>query len=211
MAIKKSTPKPPRPGSTRSTANPTGRGSRKGTKVRLITKVTKPLTKPTVKNPSAPKGVGSGAAPGSVRVITKSESFLKREKAMRERSGRGRSQNSSSYSKTTTIPRGPGTLAGYPVDDSKKYKRDGKGSANQTVRGTDARYGASFVELRKRDETIRSAAGKGNKPTKITPKKKAEAPKKAAPKRRLFTGRGRGGGGGGGIGGIGGGLPDYNR
>jgi len=40
----------------------------------------KPLTKPVVKNPSAPKGTGSGAAKGSVKVMTKTESMLKKGK-----------------------------------------------------------------------------------------------------------------------------------
>ena len=208
MAMKKSTPTPPaRPGGSGSKTNSTRLGSRKGTKVRVITGTKRALTKSVVRNPDAPKGVGSGAASGSVRVITKSESMLKREKAMRERTGYGRSMNASAYSKTTTVPRGPKTLAGYKIDDSAKYKADRPGSAKQSVAGTNVGYGATLANVKRRDEKMRSATGKGNKPTKITPKKKAEAPKKAAPKRRLFVGRG--GGGRGGM--LAGGLNDLNK
>jgi hypothetical protein len=183
MAMKKTTP-PPRPGGTGAPRNTsTALGSRKGTKVRKITKVTKPLTKSTVRNPDAPKGTGSGT---SVKVITKNETFMKKDKARRDRTGMGRPQNASSFSKGKTVPSGPSAT---------KYKSDRSKTADQTVRGTSARYGASFAELRKRDEMMRSAAGaKGSKPTKVTPKKKAApAPAPASKqKRRIFAGRGGG-------------------
>lgn len=51
---------------------------KKPTVVRKITKVTKPMTKSAVKNPSAPRGTGSGT---SVKVITPSETFMKKGKA----------------------------------------------------------------------------------------------------------------------------------
>jgi hypothetical protein len=201
MAMKKATP--PRPGATGRTANPTGLGSRKGTKVTKIVKVTKPLTKSVVRNPDAPKS--SMPASGLVKPITKSEGFMKRDKARRDRSGIGRPQNSGSYSKVTTVPRGPSTLAGFRVDDSaKKYKADKVGSANQIVKKSAApKRDANFNQLKTRDSQMRSTQS-GTKPSqKITPKKPATpAPKKTTPKSRFFGGRGMRGGGGMGGGGL---------
>jgi len=190
MAMKKTTP-PPRPGGTGAPRNTsTALGSRKGTKVRKITKVTKPLTKSTVRNPDAPKGTGSGT---SVKVITKSETFMKKDKARRDRTGMGRPQNASSFSKGKTVPSGPST----------KYTSDRSKAADQTVRGTSARRGSTFAELRERDRALQSTQSKGGKPSqKITPKKKTEPKPKPKPKRRIFVGRGggmRGGAGGGGL------------
>ena len=180
--MKKTTP-PPRPGGTGAPRNTsTALGTRKGTKVRKITKVTKPLTKSTVRNPDAPKGTGSGT---SVKVITKSETFMKKNKARRDRTGMGRPQNASSFSKGKTVPSGPST----------KYTYNRSAAENQTVKGTSARYGSSFAELRERDRALRSTQSKGGKPSqKITPKKKAApAPAPASKqKRRIFVGRGGG-------------------
>jgi hypothetical protein len=77
--MKKSTPpRPIRPGATSTTTNPKGYGSRKGTDVRKITKVTKPMSKSVARNPDAPKPVGSGT---SVKVMTKSETAIKKGQA----------------------------------------------------------------------------------------------------------------------------------
>jgi hypothetical protein len=144
------------------------------------------LKKSAVRNPSAPKPVGSGT---KVTLLTKSESAMKRDKA----AGRNRSGQS---------------MSGKSGTSTKNYKTklsDSRAKSEQRVKGTPDRGSmSSFNDLKKRDEMMRSAAGgKGGKPTKVTPKKKAEAPKKQAPKRRFFSGRGggmRGGAGGGGMG-----------
>ena len=201
MAIKKSTPKP-RPGATSSTANPTGRGSRKGTKVRVITGVTRPFKKATVRNPNAPKSIGSGAAPGSVRVITSTEGAMKRDKAGRNRSGISKNNRDSSGKSPK--------VGGFSLKpDSTRYGSASRGSERfQKIKGTSFGYGMSANDVKARDAMMRGIAGdKGSKPSKVTPKKKAEAPKKAAPKRRLFVGRG--GGGRGGM--LAGGLNDLNK
>jgi len=89
-------PKPLRPDTTGTKAEVRGRMSTKPT-VKVVPK--KPLTKPVVKNPSAPKPVGSGAK-SSVKVMTKTESMLKK--------GQGKSSNT----------------AGKPAP--KKYKKVGE-------------------------------------------------------------------------------------
>jgi len=84
MAIKKSTPTPPpRPPRTSGSGSvpsrtpsktPTGR---RPTKPVVKVQPKGAITKPAVKNPSAPKPVGSGAK-GSVKVMTKSEVMMKK-------------------------------------------------------------------------------------------------------------------------------------
>ncbi len=175
-------PKPSRPGGPSAATSgrtpsrvPTGKR-----KPNPVVKVQpkKPLTKSAVRNPSAPSA--SGPRGGGVRVITKSETFMKKDKARRDRSGIGRPQNASAFKKTDaqgkSIKRSTGNQR--LIDDTQFVKRNPKG--------------------RNVSEMV---TNKGNKPSKVTPKKKAEAPKKATPKRRLFVGRGggmRGGAGGGG-------------
>ena len=191
MAIKKSTPTPPRPPRTSGPGSvpsrtpsktPTGR---RPTKAVVKVQPKGVLKKSAVRNPSAPKPVGSGT---SVTLLNKGESAMKRAKA----AGRDRSGNpASGKAKTRT--------KNYKTSLSQSVTK-----ADQRVKGTPDRGAmSSFNDLKRRDEMMRSAAGgKGSKPSqKITPKKKAEAPKKKAPKRRLYIGRGggmRGGIGGGG-------------
>lgn len=176
MAMKKK-PKPlvPDKSGTRATV----RGEKSTRPVRKITKVGL-LKKPTLKNLTAPKGTGSGAGAGSVRVITKSETFMKQEKQNRARRARSGSM-----------------AASKPTMKQKDYtntRSDSRAKAEQRVKNTPDRYGASFGELKKRDELMRSAQSKGNKPSqKITPKKKTP-PVQKPPVRRPGL-RGFGGGG----------------
>jgi hypothetical protein len=159
---------------------PTGR---KATKPVVKVKPKGVLRKSVVRNPKAPKPVGSGT---SVTLLNKAESFMKREKA----AGRNRSG---------------GSMNGKSTTPTKNYRTSLSGSvakADQRVKGTaDRGRMSSFDELRSRDAQMRAAAGgKGNKPSKVTPKKKAEAPKKPAPKSRFLGRTGlRGFGGGGGL------------
>lgn len=185
MAIKKSTPTPPRPPRTSGpgtvpsrtpSKTPTGR---RPTKAVVKVRPKGVLKKSVVRNPDAPKPVGSGT---SITILSKGESGMKRGQAGRNRSGQSMSGKSSYKTKLS----------------------DSRAKSEQRVKNTPDRGSmSSFNDLKKRDEMMRSAAGgKGGKPSqKITPKKKAEAPKKKAPKRRLYIGRGggmRGGIGGGG-------------
>jgi hypothetical protein len=128
------------------------------------------VKKSAVRNPSAPKPVGSGT---SITVLNKGESAMKRGQAGRNRSGK-------------------------PMPSKSSYKNklsDSRAKSEQRVKGTPDRGAmSSFNDLKRRDEMMRSAAGgKGSKPSqKITPKKKAEAPSSSKPKRRIFAGRGGG-------------------
>jgi hypothetical protein len=157
-------PKPLRPDPTKANY----KGNTGKNPVVKITKVTRPLKKATVKNPSAP----SAAAPrgGGVRVITKSETFMKKDKAR--------------SAKTGSLPLTKTVTDSMKTSGKKSYKSDPKTVSGQAI-----------LNNPKGSNVQKMVPNKGNKPTKITPKKKAEAPKKAAPKRRLFVGRGRGGGG----------------
>ena len=76
MAMKKTTP--PRPGGSKTSS--TALGAKKGTKVVKITKVVKPMTKSAMRNPNAPTPVGAAAPRGAVRVITPSETAMKKGK-----------------------------------------------------------------------------------------------------------------------------------
>ena len=143
--------------------------------------ITGPLKKETIKNPKAPKGTGSGAGPGSVRVLTPTESALK---------------------KRTVEP-------GKKTTPSKTYGTySARARESQKIAGTNYQSGMSLREYQNQKKLMKTVNAKANKPTKTTAKKAAPA-KKTPAKRRLFVGRGRGGGGM--LGGSGGGLPDYNR
>jgi hypothetical protein len=192
MAMKKK-PKPLRPDPSGVKAEVRGRLSTRP--VRQLG-ITGPLKKETIKNPNAPKGTGSGASAGSVRVLSKSESFLKREKAMRERSGRGVPMNTTPFKKSDT--------------KSKPYNRTSPRNtvANASIPSAGGRYAMSFNEYKEYLRIVKSAQPKIEKPTKTTPKKKTEPKPKPKPKRKLFVGRGGGRGGSAGGGGL---LPDYNR
>lgn len=157
--------------------------------VRKITKVTRPMRKSVVKNPSAPKGAGSGT---SVKPITKSETFMKKGKAKGMNSG---------GAKGAAIPKG----GKFPSSVPEKYTTK-RGSLlsymdQQTFKSKGYESDDSKAKTKKQMASTQSKSGKPS--GKITPKKKAEAPKKQAPKRRFFSGRGggmRGGAGGGGMG-----------
>ena len=176
MAINKKD-KPLRPDPTKANY----KGTMGKNPVVKITKVTKPLKKAAVKNPSAP----SAASPrgGGVRVITKSETFMKKDKARRDRTGIGRPQNSSAFKKSDAAdkPQKPRTETQKLVDRTGVLNSKG------------------YTQLKPGEKSAGNT--KGGKPTKVTPKKKTPpAPKQ---KRRIFTGRGgsmRGGSMGGGMG-----------
>jgi hypothetical protein len=174
-------PKPPRPGGA-SAATPgrtpsrTPTGKRKPRPVVMV-KPKGPLTKPTVKNPNAPRGTGSGAGAGSVKVLNKAEAAMKRDKA----AGRNRSGQSMNKSKSP----------------NKSYKSTISlmDKANQRVLGTPDRGGmSSYNDLKARDAMMRSAAGgKDSKPKGMTPPKKTSPAPKPKGKGRFGL---RGGGGG---------------
>jgi len=179
MAINKK-PKPLRPDTTGTKAEVRGRMSTKPT-IKVAPK--KPLKKAAVRNPSAPSAAGPRGS--EVRIITKSESKMKKDKAYRNRTGIGRPQNASAFKKTDA--------------QSKPIK---KSTGNQRFIDDTQQIGKKgYIGLTAAEK--KSLMAKGNKPTKVTPKKTAPAPK---PKRRLYIGRGgaRGGIGGGGdlFGGI---------
>jgi len=176
MAMNKK-PKPLRPDPTKANY----KGNTGKNPVVKVTKVTRPLKKATVKNPSAP----SAATPrgGGVRVITKSETFMKKDKARRTRTG--------------TLPLYKTVTDSMKTSGKKSYKPS---TGNQKlIDATQYIRSKGYTSLTAAEK--QAANVKGNKPTKVTPKKKAEAPKKPAPKRRFFTGRGGGmrGGSGGGL------------
>ena len=180
MAIKKSTPTPPpRPPRTSGsgpvpskTVSRTPTGKRKPRPVVMV-KPKGPLTKPTLKNLTAPKGTGSGAGPGSVKVLKKAESFMKKEKAA------GRNPN-----KSMNKSKSP----------NKSYS-SGPSSLNQFVKNTPDRGSvSSYNDLKARDAMMRAAAGpKGNKSKGVTPPKKTPPAPKPRSKGRFGL---RGGGGG---------------
>lgn len=171
---------------------PTGR---RQTKPVIMVKPKAALKKSAVRNPKAPKPVGSGT---TITLLNKAESMMKRDKAGRNRSGL------SSLNKNTGS-RGP-SVGGFPLKpDSVRYARSAeekRAAQFQAVKNTPDRGSmSSFNDLKRRDEMMRAAAGgKGNKPTKVTPTKKTP-PTPPKPKSR-FKGRpglrgGMGFGGGG--------------
>jgi hypothetical protein len=192
MAMKKTDKPTPGTGAPQRKYNTVG-PARTPSKTPVGRRPTKPVVKvqpkgavkkSAVRNPSAPKPVGSGT---SVTLLNKGESAMKRAKA----AGRDRSGNSASGKATT------------PTKNYKTSLSQSVTKAEQRVKNTPDRGSmSSFNDLKKRDEMMRSAAGgKSKKSSGVTPKKKAEAPKSAKPKRKLFMGRGggmRGGVGGGG-------------
>jgi hypothetical protein len=178
MAMKKKD-KPLRPDRSGTKAEVRGRLS---TKPVIQLGITGPLKKESIKNPNAPKGTGSGASTGSVRVLSKSESFLKREKAMRERAGIGRPLNAGTFKKVPVFP--------------KDYTRTSPRNTveNASIKGAGGRYGMSLTEYKEYLRKLKSAQPKIEKPTKTTAKKKTPpAPKPPKPPRRIL-GSGMGGG-----------------
>lgn len=145
--------------------------------VRKITKVTKPMTKPAVKNPSAPTGTGSGT---SVKPITKSETFMKKGKAKGSNAG---------GAKGAAVPKGPT----WPSSVPDKYKTKRGSLLSYMDEQTLKKKGYQSEEGKaKTKEQMRSTQSKTGKPSgKMAPKKTAPAPK-PKPKRKLFIGRGGG-------------------
>jgi hypothetical protein len=153
-----------------------------------ITKVTRPLKKATVKNPSAPSA--SGPSGGGVRVITKSETAMKKSKA--------------STAKTGTLPITRTVTDSMKTAGKKSYKPS---TGNQKlIENTQTIRGKGYTPLTAAEKR---AVNEKMKSKGVTPKKKAEAPKKATPKRRIFVGRG--GMGRGGMLGGGGSNRTYNK
>jgi hypothetical protein len=186
MAMKKSTPKPPTPPRMSGTGvSP----SRTPSKIPTGRRPTKPVVKvqpkgavkkSAVRNPSAPKPVGSGT---SVTLLNKAESVMKRDKA----AGRNRSGQSMNKSKS-------------PNKSYKTKFSDSLTNTEQRVKGTPDRGSmSSYNDLKARDAMMRSAAGgKGQKTSGMTPPKKTPPTPKR--KGRIFVGRGGAGGmGGGGL------------
>jgi hypothetical protein len=182
MAIKKSTPTPPRPPRTSGSGpvasrtpskTPTGR---RQTKPVIMVKPKRALKKSAVRNPSAPGAAGPRG--GGVRVITKSESFMKKDKARSARLG--------------TLPLTKTVTDSMKTSGKKSYKSDPRTVSGQAI-----------LNNPKGSNVQKMVPNKGNKPTKITPKKKT--PPKPKPKRKFF---GRSGGG---MFGGGGAMNDYNR
>jgi hypothetical protein len=170
-------PKPLRPsGSTKPVTKYTIGVPKKP--VVMITKAKKPLTKSTVKNPSAP----SAAAPrgGGVRVITKSETFMKKDKARRTRTG--------------TLPLYKTVTDSMKTSGKKSYKPS---TGNQKlIEGTQQIAKKGYIGLTAAEK--KAINPKGGKPSKVTPKKNTPP----APKPKGRSGRGMGGlgfGGGGGM------------
>jgi len=175
-------PKPLRPDTTGTKAEVRGRLSTKPT-IKVVPK--SPLKKATVKNPNAPKGAGSDAGTGSVRVLTKSESFLKREKAMREKSGK--------------LPITKTVTDSMKTSGKKSYKPS---TGNQKlIDATQYIRSKGYTSLTAAEK--QAANTKGNKPSKVTPKKSAPAPKPKSGLKGRIGRIGRGGrmgaGGGGGL------------
>ena len=171
MAMNKK-PKPLRPNPLKATL----RGESASAKPVVKVKPKGVLRKSTVKNPTAPKGTGSGAASGSVRVLTKSESALKK----------GNPQSNKSDGKRPTPPG-----RNRSMTQAEKYK---KGPYSQRlIEGSQYIRGMGYSPLTAADKKALTAKMKSKGVT--PPKKKPEAPK--------TTGRGGRGGRGGGVGGIG--------
>jgi hypothetical protein len=145
--------------------------------VRKITKVTRPMRKSVVKNPSAPKATGSGT---TVKPITKSETFMKKGKAKGSNAG---------GAKGAAVPKGPTWPSSVP--DKYKTKRGSLLSYmdEQTLRKKGYQSEEGKAKTR---EQMRSTQSKTGKPSgKMAPKKAAPAPKQKQ-KPRIFVGRGGG-------------------
>jgi len=142
----------------------------------------KPLTKPTLKNLTAPRGTGSGASAGSVKVLTKAENFMKKEKAA------GRNPNKSDGKRTPLPGRN------RSMTEQEKYK---KSTGNQRLID-DTQYIKKNI-ARTKAELSKMVGNKNNK-AKIgmtPPKKTPPTPPKSRFKGRpgLRGGMGFGGGG----------------
>lgn len=171
MAMNKK-PKPLRPNPLKATL----RGESASAKPVVKVKPKGVLRKSTVKNPNA--RTGSGAASGSVRVLTKSESALKK----------GNPQSNKSDGKRT-----PPSGRNRNMTEAEKYK---KSTGNQRlIENTQQIAKKGYVGLTAAEK--REINPKGKKTSGVTPPKKKTPP---APKPKGRGGRGFGGmGGGGGL------------
>lgn len=172
MAMNKK-PKPIRPETFGVKAQVRGKLS---TKPLVKVKPKGPLKKSAVRNPDAPKSMGAAAPRGAVRVITKSETAMKKDKARSARTG--------------TLPLNRTVTDSMKTSGKKSYKPS---TGNQKlIEGTQQIGKRGYTGLTAAEK--KALTTKGGKPSKVAPKK-AEAPKTTT-KRRIFIGRGRGGGGG---------------
>ena len=172
-------PKPPRTSGSGPVASrtpsktPTGR---RPTKPVVKVQPKGALKKSAVRNPSAPKPAGSGT---SITLLNKAESTMKRDKAAgRNRSGQSMNK-SKSPNKSMAGSRGNQRL----IDQTQYLKFKG------------------YTELKPGEKA--AANTKGGKPSKVTPKKSAPAPKPKSGLKgrisRIGRGGGMGAGGGGGL------------
>ena len=161
-------PKPLRPDPTKANY----KGNTGKNPVVKITKVTKPLKKAAVKNPSAPSA--SGPRGGGVRVITKSESAMKKDKVR--------------SAKTGTLPLTRTVTDSMKTSGKKSYKAS-RGD-QKLIDGTQQIGKKGYTPLTAAEKR---AANEKMKSKGVTPPKK-KTPPAPAPKRRPGL-RGFGGGG----------------
>jgi len=176
MAMKKKD-KPLRPDPSGIKAEVRGRLSTRKT---IMVRPKGRLSKSVVRNPSAPTAAGPRS--GSVRVITKTESAIKRDKARVARTGQ--------------LPITRTVTDSMKTSGKKSYKPS---TGNQKlIDATQYIRSKGYTSLTAAE---RKAANEKMKSKGVTPKKKAEPKPKPKPKRRFFTGRGGGmrGGSGGGL------------
>ena len=168
--------KPLRPDPSRIGADVRGRLSTKKT---IMVSPKGRLTKPVVRNPSAPTAAGPRG--GGVRVITKTESAIRKDKAR--------------VAKTGQLP-----ITRTITDSSKSGKKSypKRGEFQKLYDGSQTLTKKGYIPLTAAEK---KAANEKMKSKGVTPKKKAEPKPKPKPKSRFFTGRGGGmrGGSGGGL------------
>jgi len=164
-------PKPLRPNPLKATLR--GESS---TKPVVKVQLKKSPSKPAVKNPNAPRGTGSGASAGSVKILTKTESALKK----------GKGQSNKSDEKRTPPPG-----RNRNMTQQEKYK---KSTGNQRlIESTQQIAKKGYIGLTTAEK--KAINPKGQKTSGMTPPKKTPP----APKPKGRGGRGFGGMGGGGL------------
>ena len=164
-------PKPLRPNPLKATLK--GESS---TKPVVKVQLKKSPSKPAVKNPNAPKGTGSGATSGLVRVLTKSETAMKKGKVKPDKSN----------AKNATPPG-----RNRSMTPQEKYKPS---TGNQRlIESTQQIAKKGYIGLTAAEK--KAINPKGQKTSGMTPPKKTPP----APKPKGRGGRGFGGMGGGGL------------
>jgi hypothetical protein len=146
-------PKPLRPDPTKANY----KGNTGKNPVVKITKVTKPLKKATVKNPSAPSA--SSPRGGGVRVITKNETFMKKETARRTRNG--------------TLPLTKTVTDSMKRSGNKSYKTST--GNKKLIEGTQVLNKKGYTPLKPGEKA--AANTKGGKSSGVKPRKVVQAPK----------------------------------